>query len=188
MFSPSHLCEQHKLRSSSLRYIRRPTVREHGDSIIWSPLLLKERCLLPFGWPLTSSKHTFVFQIRGDNWGQATWNRGLSCAHQNLANPKLVFHLWFIIATNQSERWYQLHCARRDIKEDNVFIDSQGYARIANFGLSHVLRDGVTRTVCGTPEYRAPEVWRGLRYSTSVDWWALGVMAYTILVGVVSGL
>jgi serine/threonine protein kinase len=81
-----------------------------------------------------------------------------------------------------------LHSAFRDIKEENVLIDGEGYARISDFGLSMVLREGVARTVCGTPEYRAPELWRGLPYGTPVDWWALGVMTYSMLAGAVSNL
>jgi serine/threonine protein kinase len=69
-----------------------------------------------------------------------------------------------------------------------VLIDSKGYIRIADFSVSRVLCDGVAHTVCGTPEYRAPELWRGLQYSTPVDWWAVGVMAYKMLVGTVSNL
>jgi serine/threonine protein kinase len=69
-----------------------------------------------------------------------------------------------------------------------VLIDSKGYVRIADFGLSTVLHDGVTHGLCGTPEYTAPELWRGLQYSTPVDWWSMGVMMYSILVRAVSSL
>jgi serine/threonine protein kinase len=68
-----------------------------------------------------------------------------------------------------------------------VLIDSEGYARIADFGLSGVLRDGVAHTLCGTTGHVAPEMLQGLPYSTPVDWWAVGVMAYRMLVGAVSG-
>jgi serine/threonine protein kinase len=67
-----------------------------------------------------------------------------------------------------------------------VLIDSHGYVRIADFGLSGVLRDGIARAMCGTPGYIAPEMLQGLPYSTPVDWWSLGVMAYVMLVGTVS--
>jgi serine/threonine protein kinase len=74
----------------------------------------------------------------------------------------------------------------RDIKEDNVLIDRQGYVRIADFGMSEVLQNGVAHSICGTPGYRAPEMLQGEPYSTPVDWWAVGVMAYSMLLGVVS--
>jgi serine/threonine protein kinase len=69
-----------------------------------------------------------------------------------------------------------------------MLIDKRGYIRIADFTLSVVLHDGVTRTRCGTPEYMAPEMLRGMPYSTPVDWWAVGVMTYSILEGAVSNL
>jgi len=64
-----------------------------------------------------------------------------------------------------------------------VLIDSEGYVRIADFDVSTLQHDGVARTVSGSPEYMAPELWRGQPYSTPVDWWAVGVMAYSMLVG-----
>jgi beta-adrenergic-receptor kinase/G protein-coupled receptor kinase len=67
-----------------------------------------------------------------------------------------------------------------------VLIDDKGYVRIADFGLSGVLWDGVAHRACGTPGYVAPEVLQHQPYSTSVDWWSVGVMAYTMLVGAVS--
>lgn len=57
----------------------------------------------------------------------------------------------------------------------------------SDFGIAkRVLGGGVassTSTVCGTPEYMAPEVLRAKGYSFSVDWWAAGVVLFEILVG-----
>jgi serum/glucocorticoid-regulated kinase 2 len=83
---------------------------------------------------------------------------------------------------------YQLYYAHRDIKEENMLIDKEGYIRIADFGLSRVLRDGIARSLCGTPGYQAPEMLQGLPYSTPVDWWAVGVLLYNMLIGAVSNL
>jgi serine/threonine protein kinase len=72
------------------------------------------------------------------------------------------------------------------MKEQNVLIDSEGYVKIADFGVSELLPDGVTRGLCGTPGYQAPEVLQGQPHSTPMDWWAVGVMAYKMLVEAVS--
>jgi protein kinase A len=69
-----------------------------------------------------------------------------------------------------------------------VLTDGDGYVRIGDFGLSRVLSDGVAHSVCGTPEYEAPEMLLEHPYGPPVDWWALGVMAYFIMVGTVRSL
>eukprot|EP00002_Diphylleia_rotans_P031300 TRINITY_DN6501_c0_g1_i3.p1 TRINITY_DN6501_c0_g1~~TRINITY_DN6501_c0_g1_i3.p1 ORF type:complete len:442 (+),score=59.18 TRINITY_DN6501_c0_g1_i3:78-1403(+) len=74
----------------------------------------------------------------------------------------------------------------RDLKPENVMIDSQGHIRLIDFGLSKVLEKGSrsTNTFCGTPEYMAPEVIRGNSYTQAVDWWGLGTLLFEMLVGV----
>jgi len=73
----------------------------------------------------------------------------------------------------------------RDLKLDNLLLDSEGYLKMADFGLC---KEGMgygdrTSTFCGTPEFLAPEVLTETSYSRAVDWWGLGVLIYEMLVG-----
>lgn len=73
----------------------------------------------------------------------------------------------------------------RDLKLENILIDKDGYLKIIDFGLAKILKDDeTTRTLCGTPEYLAPEMVTQEGHDKNVDWWAFGVLIYEMLIGV----
>lgn len=70
----------------------------------------------------------------------------------------------------------------RDLKPENILIDKHGYLKITDFGFCKVLQ-GRTWTLCGTPEYLAPELILSKGYGFSVDWWSFGVLLYEMNAG-----
>eukprot|EP00201_Polytomella_parva_P009928 CAMPEP_0175064574 /NCGR_PEP_ID=MMETSP0052_2-20121109/15413_1 /TAXON_ID=51329 ORGANISM="Polytomella parva, Strain SAG 63-3" /NCGR_SAMPLE_ID=MMETSP0052_2 /ASSEMBLY_ACC=CAM_ASM_000194 /LENGTH=383 /DNA_ID=CAMNT_0016330949 /DNA_START=33 /DNA_END=1181 /DNA_ORIENTATION=+ len=73
----------------------------------------------------------------------------------------------------------------RDLKPENLLLDSKMNVKIADFGLSNVMRDGhFLKTSCGSPNYAAPEVISGKLYAgPEVDVWSCGVILYALLCG-----
>lgn len=82
------------------------------------------------------------------------------------------------------EYFHSLGFIYRDLKPENVLLDSKGHVRLADFGLCKLLPDRrLTSTICGTHTYAAPEILSARSYGKSIDLWAFGVFVYHILRG-----
>eukprot|EP00933_Yihiella_yeosuensis_P006964 TRINITY_DN111820_c0_g1_i1.p1 TRINITY_DN111820_c0_g1~~TRINITY_DN111820_c0_g1_i1.p1 ORF type:complete len:347 (-),score=55.37 TRINITY_DN111820_c0_g1_i1:37-1032(-) len=78
---------------------------------------------------------------------------------------------------------HSMHIAYRDLKPENVLIDCEGHIKITDFGFAKVILEDKTWTLCGTPDYLAPEIIQTKGHGKSVDWWALGVLTFEMLAG-----
>lgn len=80
------------------------------------------------------------------------------------------------------EYLHSLNIIYRDLKPENILLDKNGHVKLTDFGFAKFVPD-VTYTLCGTPDYIAPEVVSTKPYNKSVDWWSFGILIYEMLAG-----
>ncbi|CAK81785.1 unnamed protein product (macronuclear) [Paramecium tetraurelia] len=71
----------------------------------------------------------------------------------------------------------------RDVKPENLVFDKDGFLRLTDLGVARLNKDSTASDTSGTPGYMAPEVMCRLDHSFPVDYYALGVIAYELLLG-----
>ena len=71
------------------------------------------------------------------------------------------------------------------MKPENILLDGDNNVKLADFGLSNIMKDGIfLYSSCGSPNYAAPELISGKYYNgASIDIWSCGVILYTLLTG-----
>jgi len=82
------------------------------------------------------------------------------------------------------EHLHAMDILYRDLKPENLLLGEDGYLKITDFGSAKKMtKSKKTYTLCGTPEYVAPEMALNQGHGKGVDWWALGILTYEILAG-----
>jgi len=98
--------------------------------------------------------------------------------------PPQIAHVCLQVAEALVEM-HSHHRIHRDIKSDNILLNSKGEVKIADFGYAAQLTQDKQRrkTVVGTPYWMAPELIKGQDYATKVDVWSLGILLMEMMEG-----
>lgn len=99
---------------------------------------------------------------------------------QRFPNPVAKFYAAEV--TLALEYLHAQNIIYRDLKPENLLLDRHGHVKITDFGFAKDVPD-ITWTLCGTPDYLAPEVVASKGYNKSVDWWSLGILIFEMLCG-----
>lgn len=106
---------------------------------------------------------------------------------KRLTEPEVKYYMSQILMS--VTYMHELNVIHRDLKLGNLFLDKTLRVKVGDFGLATKLSssDEKRKTICGTPNYIAPEVIEGDKekrgHSFEVDVWSIGVICYTLLVG-----
>jgi len=136
----------------------------------------------PFILPLVGSfqDENFLYLLLPFGQGGELFNVVHTDTRDGLDNNSSVFYAACIL-----EALGYLHARNivyRDMKPENALIDKDGYCIMVDFGFAKIVVDK-TYTLCGTPEYLAPEIIMSKGHDKAVDYWSFGVLIYEMIVG-----
>lgn len=177
--------------------------KEKGDSKLYAIKILKKDVILAKdevthtlteNQVLQSTNHPFLTGLK-----YSFQNKDLLCFVMEYVNGgELFFHLsrervfvedrarFYIAEIILALSYLHEHnIIYRDLKLENLLLDSEGHIKITDFGLckEEISYGATTTTFCGTPEYLAPEVIMDNDYGRAVDWWGAGVVMYEMVCG-----
>jgi len=165
------------LKIMSIREVIRNRQIEHVHSEKNILLSVDHPFIIKLHWAYHDTK--FVYMLFDYAAGGELFSY-LRCARKFCNNTARFYTAEIVLAL---EYLHSVHVVYRDLKPENILLDKDGHVRLTDFGFAKQLTEGRTFTMCGTPEYLAPEVVAGKGHNAAVDWWSLGILVYEMLTG-----
>ncbi|XP_058466795.1 ribosomal protein S6 kinase alpha-5 [Malaya genurostris] len=151
------------------------TERQVLESIKRSPFLVT----MHYAFQTDSKLHIILDYVSGGELFTHLYNK------EHFTEDEVRIYIAEIIVA--LEQLHKLGIIYRDIKLENILIDSDGHIVLTDFGLSRelVYENERAHSFCGTIEYMAPEIVKSNQngHDASVDWWSVGVLTFELLTG-----
>ena len=116
------------------------------------------------------------FADKGDLYQKISQFKKIGCLIEEIDIWKI-----FIQMVKGLKSLHDLNIMHRDLKSANIFLFSDGTAKIGDLNVSKVANKGVGYTQTGTPYYASPEVWKDQPYDIKSDIWSLGCVTFEML-------
>ena len=142
---------------------------------------------------LSNIYHPFIVELKGINY---TDPYNLYYLYEFLPGGPLKYklklnkyipldHAKFYIACliTVLDYLHKKNIIHRDIRQENILINNNGYIKLIEFTFSKKLNNKLTYTICGSPEYYSPEMINKTGYNKCIDFWQLGILLYEIIIG-----
>ena len=113
---------------------------------------------------------------KGDLYQKIVHLKKIGCLIEEIDAWKI-----FIQMVRGLKSLHDLKILHRDLKSANIFLFSNGTAKIGDLNVSKVAQKGLGYTQTGTPYYASPEVWNENPYDNKSDIWSLGCVTYEML-------
>lgn len=173
----------------AIKYIYLPMAKEKGVTV---ETIAKEAYIQK-----TVSKHPNVIKMLDfsykEPWSWIVLELGQQGELFEKIEPDIgvdagVAHFYFSQLINAVEHLHSMGVAHRDIKPENLILNRDGDLKITDFGLATVFKKGngpkkLSKEICGSPPYVAPEIVEGSYDAEMADIWSCGIVLYVMLTG-----
>jgi hypothetical protein len=176
-----------KKEKFALKIQRKDSDNSYVEELIRREIKVTKLLVHPFIVNLvtTYEKDASVYMLMGLVSGGELWDQ----VHQEDADgnwssgvPEASAKFYAIIIADTLKYMHDQNYLYRDLKPENVMLDSDGYPIIVDFGFAKQTAEK-TYTFCGTPNYVAPEIVQNVGHHVGADHWALGVLIYEMVSG-----
>ncbi|XP_059616810.1 cGMP-dependent protein kinase, isozyme 1 [Phlebotomus argentipes] len=172
-----------KIESYALKCLKKQHIVEtHQEDHVFSERIIMLSCQSPFICRLfrTYRDSKYVYMLLEACLGGEIWTTLRDQGYFSDATTQFIIGC----VLQAFEYLHARGIVYRDLKPENLMLDSSGYVKLVDFGFAkYIGYSSKTWTFCGTPEYVAPEIILNKGHDRGVDFWALGILIHELLTG-----